>query len=277
MLLSILLPSKVTVSHSSFDKIFEKDQPNAKVFVKNEFGLSMQINIEITQNNFFKISVKMLYKDIIIDFDSSHIKELSILINEYRKYAATLNEYNKKFLNSQSANLIRNIRSFVKALKDIKSITNLLRYLLKDTRSLNVYTVNELKNSILAKTTIELDADIITIVQPEILQANNRDICLRLHTANIYIANFLFLYPIQQLFSIVKKMKALLRTITPLLWVGLTLYPFIASGRINNIEESFNLLYIVMNTFGIPIILFKTMPRLTVLIIRKVLLRDFKI
>lgn len=83
-------------------------------------------------------------------------------------------------------------------LKDIKLLGKLFRNILKiskgleryrDLRAVNIFTFDKFQNKILARTTIELDADIITIINPELLNTNSVDIFMNLHRANVRLAN----------------------------------------------------------------------------------------
>ena len=282
MLSPPLYSSKVTLKYSSLDRILEKEHPTAHVILENKFGLAIDVNVKIQENNFFKVYTNIFYNNKKVDICSLHAKDLLDLVSGYYNYAGALNEDRGEHSNQNNHyhrlyNMLHNIRSFIEAVKDVRSIRRIFRYLLQNQRSLNVCTINGLKDTMLAKTTIELDADVITIILPEVLKLNSKDVYLQLHEANIYIANFLFSYPIKKYFSFIKKTKILLRTITPSLWVVLSLYPFIASDGLNNLDESYNLLYLIMNTFGIPTVLFRSVPKLIGIVVRKTLLRDLHI
>ena len=172
---------------------------------------------------------------------------------------------------------ISNIKSLIVASKDLKNVKRYFIDLSKTLSSLTVCTIDGSNEVMFAKTAVELDADIITIMLPELLQSNNTNIYLRLHTANVYVANFLLGQRTKKLFLFVKKTKMLLRIIIPPVWVGLTLYPFITAGGLNNIELSTNFLYFIMNIFVIPALLFKWLPRIIGMVIKTILLRGLEI
>ena len=120
---------------------------------------------------------------------------------------------------------VRDIKSLVRLPVKIQKIEEVLkRY--HDLRSVNLFTVDAFQNKILARTTIELDADIITIIPPELLIMNQPDLLMKLHSANICLANYLFLYPMTKIFVIVKTMKNILRVMSIPLWIVVSMIIF---------------------------------------------------
>jgi len=81
------------------------------------------------------------------------------------------------------------IQTIIKTIKELESIIDLIR----DLRSLDIYTYTreQLNDKIVARTKIELDADIITLLSPQILEqdANSMAILLRIHNHNVYLVN----------------------------------------------------------------------------------------
>jgi hypothetical protein len=142
-----------------------------------------------------------------------------------------------------------------------------------DIRSVNVFTIikddasyNQKNNKTLARTTIELDADIITIIPPELLllNTNELDFLFSLHSANIRLTNYLFLYPITKIFVVVKLTKNILRILSVPLWIAFSIFIFP-----NKLELFYQYLFSIINFIGIPSLLFRLVPKIIGYIIRK--------
>ena len=276
MISSSLSSSKLHLRYNSGDTILGKNG-STQIFLENEIGLQIRVDIGNEESNIFKMRVNISHNGNITPINNVRARDLLALVNLYSKHTKTLNE-NTESNHEQhpsSHSLIAIVKWVVQTSKELKNVKRYLNDLLKNPHSLNVCTIDGSSQVMLAKTTVELDADIITIMLPELLQSNNKNIYLQLHTANIYTANFLLGHSAKKLFLFIKKMKMLFRIIIPPFWVGLTLYPFITAGGLNNMELLSNFLYFIMNTFVIPALLFKWLPNMIGIVLRKILLRNF--
>ena len=142
----------------------------------------------------------------------------------------------------------------------------------QDIRSINVFTIikdasHNQKNKILARTTIELDADIITIIPPELLLLLNTkevNFLFSLHSANIRLANYLFLYSIMRIFVIVKLTKNIFRILSIPVWIAFTIFIFP-----KGVGLFYQFIFSIINFIGVPALLFKLVPKIMGYIIRK--------
>lgn len=250
-------------SSSSFEEIITDYHPKAAVSLTSDIGIKMNINIEINQNNSIIIYIEFLYKDMKVGYRSIDPRQLYLLVNEYGQYITKLSSKHKSIL---SWSFIRDIKSLSRLSAKIQRIKKVLkRYRYEDLRSINVFTIDAYQNRILARTTIELDADIITIIPQELLNMNQTNPFLRLHSANVSLANYLFLYPITQILIIIKILKNIIRVLAIPLWIIFSMIIF----REKVLNEYF---FTILNFVGIPAILFRFIPKITEYIIRHKLL-----
>jgi hypothetical protein len=279
MLGSFSSSSSVIVS-SSFDKIIADELPNANVRItSDEFGLTMNINIEIEQNsNIFMARVDFFYKNLKIDFLKVDESILAFLINEYQLYVTKLAKEKKQIPSTETWNR----KSISHTIKNIRRVRKIAQHLFQDLRSINVYTIHGLKGSVVARTTIELDADIITIMQPELIGISTKNSLLNLHSINVVLANYMFMYRISKFFSIIKTMTNMTRITSMLLWIMSTAIPFyssqqsVLSASLNNLNLFYTVLYPLLNFIGIPALLFKFIPKVIGFIIRSRILQNLQ-
>jgi hypothetical protein len=265
--------SSVTIS-SSFDKIIAHDRPKANVLiVSNEFGLAMSVNIESDQNssNNFMVYVDFFYNNIKIDFVKLDENVLYVLINEYQIYVNNLVKERKHLPGVET----RYGKSISQTIRNTRRIKKIAQHLFQDLRALNVYTIHGLKNSIVARTAIELDADIVTIISPELLKINTKNnSLLNLHSINVFLVNYVFMYKITKFFSIIKTLTNLTRIASIVLWITFTIIPFynsqqlILSAPLNNLNLYYTALYSIVNFIGIPSLLLKFIPKVIGYIIK---------
>jgi len=273
--------SSSAIVSSSFDKIIADDLPNANVRItSDEFGLTMNINIEIEQNSRnFMARVDFFYKNLKIDFLQLDENILAFLINEYQIYVAKLAEEKKPNPSIETWNS----KSVSQTIKNIRRVRKIAQHLFQDMRSVNVYTIHGVKGSVVARTTIELDADIITIMQPELIGISTKNSLLNLHSSNVLLANYIFMYRVSKFFSIIKTMTNMTRTTSMLLWIMSTAIPFyssqqsVLSASLNNLNLFYTVLYPILNFIGIPALLFKFIPKIIGYIIRYRILQNLHV
>jgi hypothetical protein len=272
-------PSSATIS-SSFDEIISHNYAKANVLItSNEFGLNINVEIDQNTSNKFMVYVDFFYKNTKVDLDKLDQNILSALINEYQMYVTKYTK-EKKYLPGIKTSYRKSISD---AIKNITRIRKIAERLFQDIRAVNVYTVYGLKNSIIARTAIELDADILTIMQSEFIKINIKNTLLNLHSINVFLVNYLFMYRISKFFSIIKTLTNLTRIASMLLWIVFTAIPFyssyqsILSSPGNNLNLYYTALYSIFNFIGIPSLLFKFLPKAIGYIIRYKILQNLHI
>lgn len=159
--------------------------------------------------------------------------------------------------------------NIISKLKEVRKV--LQRY--QDLLAINVFTIHKSESqdnndTIVAKTIIELDADIITIIPEKLLIEDQLDISLRLHKANVCLANNIFLYPIIRIFVIFKIIKHISLIPAPI-WIitYIILYPTsIMSYQI------YDYIYLALSSIGVPSLLFKFISKMIGYVIRQKLM-----
>jgi hypothetical protein len=121
---------------------------------------------------------------------------------------------------------------------------------LHELRRINVYTMH--KKEALSSTTIELDADILTVLHPKLYSHHMRDLIFSLHDSNVKLANRFYQYRLSRLVYDLKNLVNLVRLATiPVsvahIWLGLATEP--------------NLIGFAFNAVALPI-LWRLMPKI---------------
>jgi hypothetical protein len=265
----ILPAARVKVSSlSSLDQlIINSDSPSAKVTFTSDIGTKMEVDVKIDQKNDVLIRINFYYKNVKIHYGKLDRRQLTILVNAYREY--NIEVAKKRAHVDFSWSLLKNPRLLAEIFTKITKVRNVLqRY--SNIRSANVFTIimdvsvkHFRQDYILARTALELDADIITIIPPELLsqKADEISFLMNLHTTNVILANYLFLYPLTKIFAAVKLTKNLLRILSIPLWIALSAIIFSKS-----ITTDYVLL--VINFLGVPALLYKLVPKIISLLVR---------
>lgn len=171
------------------------------------------------------------------NIESIKESELADLIKKYRVFVECIKIVEQKKLSRRSKNTFRriNLRSFIQQIAKGMNATHMKKamitngvYIKKATVStVNVKKVasdlisdfNELKNNctereictkinvggalVSTKSTIELDADIVTVIQkqPEIRDTTIRNFILNIHMSNVSLSTFFLVNKVNQIFS----------------------------------------------------------------------------
>lgn len=255
--------STITISSFSFDEIITNYYPNASITIISDTGVKMTVSIEIGQKNNIEAYIHFYYNNMTVHYQRLDAGLLSLLVDAYHQYI------NTKLSNSHVSILSR------PRLKDIKSLRNMFRNILKisklleryqDLRAINICTSDKLQNKTLARTTIELDADVLTIIDPQLLNSNSVNIFMNLHSANVRLANYLFVYRLVKTFAVIKVIKNFARIISIPLWI-------IINGTIlpsKILSADYQYLFMVFSLIGMPAILYKfIIPKIMAFVIRR--------
>ena len=194
------------------------------------------------------------------------------MVNAYREYIIEVTK--KRPHTAFSWTLLKNPKILAQVFTKITKVRKVLqRY--SNLRSLNVFTIimdvsaqHFRQDYILARTSLELDADIITIIPPELLSQNADEIgfLMNLHTINVSLASYLFLYPLTKIFAAVKLIKNILKILSIPLWIILSLIIFPKSIITDYV---FDYVFLVINFLGVPALLFKLVPKVIGLVVRR--------
>lgn len=258
-----MLESTIDVSLSSYiDEIIANSQHKTTVSFATDDGIEMNINIEINQDNNIIIKNEFLYQHVKISYEMIDPIQVNILLDKYSEYIAKV--FTKHRLITSWV-ISRDIKSVVRLITSIQGIKKILKRYEK-LRSINVFTIDGYQNRIVARTTIELDADVITIIPPELVGIDQAHFCIRLHNSNIRLANHLFILPINRIFMIINSTKNILRVVSISFWIFFSIILFPPKLIFNDY------LFLIFNFVGAPTMIFMSMPKILGYIIRKKLL-----
>jgi hypothetical protein len=261
--------SALKVASSPFDKLItDYDNPRANISFTSDTGIKMDINIEIDKKNDVLTYVDFYYNNTKIYYGNLDLRQLALLIDGYKQHVTKLVKDRSTASITLSWSTLKDPKSLIKIFTKITKIKKVLRRY-HDIRSVNVFTIikddasHNQKNKILARTTIELDADIITIIPPELLlNTNETDFIFSLHSANIHLANYLFLYPITKIFVVVKLIKNILRILSVPLWIAFSIFIFPKGAGL------YEYIFSIINFIGVPALLFRLVPKIMGYVIR---------
>ena len=120
-------------------------------------------------------------------------------------------------------------------------------------------------------------------MQPELIGISTKNGLLNLHSINVLLANYIFMYRVSKFFSIIKTMTNMTRITSILLWIISTAIPFyssqqsVLSASLNNLNLFYTVLYPILNFIGIPALLFKFIPKIIGYIIRYRILQNLHV
>jgi hypothetical protein len=151
------------------------------------------------------------------------------------------------------------------------SILRTARDIFGNAHVLNIDTEDRFTKIIFARTRIELDADILTILRPDFLKISRINSFLVLHNLNVNLANNLFRHRLYNLFSSIKNLINMARIVAILIWLSISLYSLsgtyievirnIVNGNINS-QLLIQLIVLILDLVGGPYVLMRFVPNL---------------
>jgi hypothetical protein len=174
--------------------------------------------------------------------------DLLSLIKEYNLYVDKLS----KDIQNQGTRTSWDAKYMLKGIKDIKRINVIAHSIFQELRKVDVYTIDEMTQTVFARTTIELDADIVTLVRPGLFghDVSQKNILLAyIHRCNVHLVIYLFMYRFNEFFLKIEGVLNIVRVISVLLWILPNLFVhFTFTDPTSTVVQAINLI-------GIPIIL----------------------
>lgn len=136
---------------------------------------------------------------------------------------------------------------------------------------MNVNATDGLRDIVFARTTIELDADIVTIIRPELTayMNNQKNIyLLLLHSYNLYLANHVFLHRINKFSSMLKTLTNTVKVISASIWLIPNLSYLLISSNHLFTGDLVGILVQIINLIGIPATLVWFIPKIVRYIVK---------
>ena len=191
------------------------------IYVGTTIELKMNINMKMHNNNYFITQVDLYYRDNRIDLAKIDEKWISLLIVEYSNL---INNLNKSIDHKPKKQGTSNYRQIISVIKNMTSILRTARDIFSNAHVLNIDTEDGFTKIIFARTRIELDADILTILRPDFLKISRVNNFLVLHNLNVNLANNLLKRRLYNLFSSIKNLINMARIVAILVWLSISLY-----------------------------------------------------
>ena len=252
--------SKLTISD---------DQASADISVDTIGGLKMSINMKVQDNNNFFTRTDLYYRGNRVDLAKIDETWISHLIVEYYNLVINLN---KSIIDHESKNKeILNHKQLISIINNMIRILRTARSIFRNAHVLNIDTEDGFREIIFARTRIELDADILTILRPDFLKISRVNSFLILHNLNVNLANNLFRRRLYNLFASIKNLINTARIVAVLVWLSISLYVLsgtftevihnIVNGNIDS-QSYVQLIVLILDLIGGPYVLMKFLPNI---------------
>lgn len=174
----------------SAKKSFEKDHSVINIKITHDSGMTMNVTIrrdKERQSLVYNAYVNFVANDRTLEINDIRVGVLSELVKKYRYYVEDAVKKNE----IQHISIEKNSNTFSEGLRSVKELEDLASFV-KDLRKIDTFTIDVFANKTIARTTIELDADITTVIPQGLLDDSKLAIFLNLQYCNVYLANQLF-------------------------------------------------------------------------------------
>lgn len=257
------------IESSSSKLTISDDQASADISVDTIRELKMSINMKVQDNNNFLTQIDLYYRGNRVDLAKIDEKWISHLIVEYYNLVINLN---KSIIDHKSKKKeIHNYKQLICIINNVIRILRTARSIFRHAHVLNIDTEDGFREIIFARTRIELDADILTILRPDFLIISRANSFLVLHNLNVNLANNLFRRRLYNLFKSIKTLINAARIAAILVWLSMSLYALsgtyieaihnIVNGNIGN-QSLIQLILLILDLIGGPYILWRFLPNL---------------
>jgi hypothetical protein len=174
----------------SAKKNFERDRSILKIKISHNSGVTMNVTVRKDISNHslvYNVYANIMINDRVLkmaDIDVNVILELVKKYKDYVEEAVRGIETQSNSIKEDSNILIKSIGS----MKELEDLTSLVR----DPRKIDIYTIDAVANIAIARTIIELDSDVITVLQEDLLDNVRLPTFLNFHQYNVFLVNQLF-------------------------------------------------------------------------------------
>jgi hypothetical protein len=257
------------IESSSTSKLtISDDQTIVYIIVDTERELKMNINMKVQSNNNFLTHIDLYYGDNRVDLAKIDEKWISLLIVEYYNL---VNNLNMGIHREPGKKDIYNYKQLVNIINNMRRILQTARSIFCNAHALNIDTEDGFREIIFARTRIELDADILTILRPDFLKISRVNSFLVLHNLNVNLVNILFRRRLYNLFTSIKNLINTARIIAILAWLSISLYALsdtytevihnIVNGNIDT-ELYMGFIVLILDLVGGPYVLVRFLPNI---------------
>ena len=225
--------------------------------------------MKVQDNNNFLTRIDLYYRGNTVDLAKIDEKWTSLLLVEYYNLVINLN---KSIIDRESKKKeIPNHKQLISIINNMIRILRTARSIFRNAHVLNIDTEDGFREIIFARTRIELDADILTILRPDFLKISRVNSFLVLHNLNVNVANNLFTRRLYNLFTSIKTLINTARIVAILVWLSISLYALsgvyievihnIVTGNIDT-ESFIQIIVLLLDLVGGPYILMRFLPNL---------------
>jgi hypothetical protein len=260
---------KSSSSPSSSKLTISDDQASADISVDTIRELKMSINMKVQDNNNFLTRTDLYYRGNRVDLAKIDETWISLLIVEYYNLVINLN---KSIIDHESKKKeILNHKQLIGIINNMIRVLRTARSIFRNAHVLNIDTEDGFREIIFARTRIELDADILTILRPDFLKISRVNSFLILHNLNVNLANNLFRRRLYNLFASIKNLINMARVVAVLVWLSISLYALsgtyievihdIVNGNIDT-ESYIGFIVLILDLVGGPYVLLRFLPNI---------------
>jgi hypothetical protein len=232
-----------------------QDRKNFTINLNTETGLLMRITVKVDTENRYVNLVELYDSNKLVDFAGLKHESVLYLIN---KYYALIYE-----LRVGQENEIGFPFSMLRGVRGLIDIVKKGRKIFASAHAITVDTEDGFRDIVFARTRVELDGDIITMMTPDVLKTKGIYILMSLHQLNVSLANEFIRSTIHEYFLSIKNLINMIRIISSGIWVSLNAYAFWA-----HFEEALRnsdwhvIAFFLLDIVGGPYLLIKYLPKL---------------
>jgi hypothetical protein len=157
-------------------------------------GLNMEVTIEKEKGDaafgdlVYKVYIQLFFNDSKVDIVTVPTDLFSNLLEKYVTTIRYVTDLRSRSTAQQKEKKVAFFRT-LGSMKRTKEATH--TNTLSDLRTINVFTIDRFANTTIGRTTIELDADIVTLLSQDVIERNKHGI-VRLHICSvILVTNYL--------------------------------------------------------------------------------------
>jgi hypothetical protein len=245
------------------------DLASVHVHIGTITEMKMDVTMKADTKNTFLARIDVYHRGNRIDLAKIDKKWLLPVIHEYDNLLKNLNKTKER----ESKKETLKHRQIVNIVKQTISIRRTVQSIFRNAHVLNIDTEDGFTQITFIRTRIELDADILTIIRPDLFKNSAVENLFILHSLNVSLANTLIKRRLYNLFSSIKNLINIARIVSTAIWLSISLFSFAVeyieqirsdianNGNITN-ESLIPLILLILDLIGGPYVLVRFLPKL---------------
>jgi hypothetical protein len=200
----------------------EGNKPSINVNIASDTGVIMDVTIHRARGSkalVYNAYVSFVSNNMVLKITDLYPNILSELIRKYQDYIRGIAKRDKTKPQDSS--------KLSQALEEVKGVGDLISFV-KDLTKIDINTIDACANKTIARTTIELDADIFTVLPQDVLDDSRLAILIKLQNCNTMLVNQIFESHIKIFSGILLRVDKLIKFVSVIPF-ALSLIPFFST------------------------------------------------